>query len=389
MQPNHSRQAADHDLDSIVEGNNAFAFALYQKLKQADRNLFFSPFSVYTTLAMTYAGARGTTETQMAETLHFALPQARLHPAFAALATHVDTLQAQANVQLKHVNSLWPQVGYPLLETFLALTKEFYGVTITPVDYKKQKEAARQTINAWVAKETNNKIPELIFPDLLNELTRLSLVNAVYFKGNWASPFDQQQTSNAPFHVTADTRVEVAMMHQTHEFAYGETDKLQILELPYMGNEIAMLIFLPKRVDGFANLQAEFSLSHVESWARQLYPTKVEVKLPRFKLMADFRLDKTLQALGMPDAFDEQRANFAGMDGQSNWLYIGAALHKAFVEVNEEGTEAAASSAAIMQARGISVTPVFCADHPFVFLIIDKQTSTILFCGQVVDPTAE
>ncbi|MFN8489817.1 MAG: serpin family protein [Caldilineaceae bacterium] len=388
MPANHVTQTAETDLEIIVEGNNTFALELYRRLKQVDCNLFFAPFSICSALAMTYAGARGATETQMAEALHFTLPQVRLHPAFAALSAHLDAMQANGNVQLNIANSLWPDVGYPFLETFLALAREFYGVTITPVDYVEQTEVARQVINAWVEEKTDYKIKELILPNILNPLSRLTLVNAIYFKGNWASQFDPQSTITAPFHVTAATVVEVAMMQQTQKFAYAETSELQVLELPYIGDEIAMLLFLPTTVDGLANLQAVFSLKNVERWMQLLYHTEVEVKLPRFKLTADFRLDKTLQAMGMPDAFDEEKANFAGMDGQENWLYIGAALHKAFIEVNEEGTEAAAASAVIMLARGISKNPVFCADHPFVFVIVDKRAGSILFCGQVVDPTA-
>ncbi len=373
------------NVETVVRGNTAFALDLYQQLRSTEGNLFFSPYSISTALAMTYAGARGNTETQMAQTLHFTLDQSALHPALAALEARLRKVQEKGDILLSVANALWPHVDYPFLEAFLTLTKEFYGVSITPVDYK-DTEAARQQINTWVEEKTQDKIKDLIPPGVLDDLTRLVLVNAIYFKGNWASQFAKDRTQTAPFSVTPSKKVEAPLMTQQHPFKYGETDRLQILELPYVGNDLAMILLLPKEVDGLAELEMTLTAPNLEQWTSRLEETKVCVFLPRFKISQGFSLGDALAAMGMVDAFGGE-ANFSGMDGNEKGLYIGAVLHKAFVEVNEEGTEAAAATAVIVSRALPLPPPTFRADHPFIFLIRENSTGSILFLGRVMDPT--
>ena len=376
------------DVSTLVKDNSAFAFDLYQKLCTSDGNIFFSPYSISTALAMTYAGARGNTEKQMARTLRFSLDQKHLHPAFAEFESKLNKLQKCSEVKLSIANSLWPQQDYKFLDEYLHLIKQYYGISITPVDYKRAHEAARQMINRWVEDNTQDKIKNLIQPGILDALTRLVLVNAIYFKGNWASQFKASQTKNASFFTSPEKSIQTPMMTQKQEFPYAELKSLKILELPYAGNELSMLVLLPKEIDGLEQLESALSVETLKQWKSHLNKREVLVFLPRFKMTSQFRLDKTLVSMGMVDAFCDRKANFEGMDGRPNWLYIAAVIHKAFVEVNEEGTEAAAATAVVMKELALPApSPLFRADHPFLFLICENQTGSILFIGRVSDPS--
>ncbi len=375
------------EIQPVVEGNTAFALDLYQQLRANEGNLFFSPYSISAALAMTYAGARGNTEAQMAQTLHFTVDQAQLHPAFGALEARLNSVQQQGHVKLGVANSLWPQKRYDFLPEFLALTKEYYGAEITSVDYANATEAARLMINEWVEARTEKKITDLLPPGILDTLTRLVLVNAIYFKGNWASQFDQQHTSGAAFWLASGKSVTVPMMNQMRRMRWrARQDGLQILELPYAGDDLSMVVLLPDEIDGLATLEKVLTARNLALWTVDLWETEVDVFLPRFKLTAAFRLDAELQALGMTDAFSA-KADFSGMDGRPDWLYIASVLHKAFVDVNEEGTEAAAATAVVMGVKSLPFE--FRADHPFIFLIHGNVTHSILFLGRVVNPVAE
>jgi serpin B len=371
------------DLETIVNGNTIFAFDLYNKLKKIEGNLFFSPHSISTALAMTYAGARGNTEKQMAQTLHFTLEQAQLHPAFASMEAKLNSVQQKGSVQLRVANSLWPQKGYAFLEAFLTLTKKYYGVLITPVDYRDTK-AARSKINTWVEEKTENKIKELIKPGVLDASAVLVLVNAIYFKGDWASQFQKSLTKNACFWTTPDRSITVPMMTQQDKFKYAANDTLQILELPYDGDDLSMIVLLPKQIDGLTELQNALTVDNLERWNGQLRTTEVQVFLPKFKTSSQFGLGKTLISMGMSDAFSGE-ADFSGMTGNRE-LSIGAVIHKAFVDVNEEGTEAAAATAVVMFKAIVEPPPIFRVDHPFIFLIRDNHTGSVLFIGRVVNP---
>lgn len=380
---------SSRDLALVVEGNTRFALDLYQEFAKVDGNLFFSPYSISTVLAMTCAGARANTEAQMAQVLRFSLRQAQLHPAFAALEARLGAAQKAGSVQLRVANALWPQMGYDLLPDFLALTEAHYGAAIFPVAFG-QAEAARKRINTWVEERTENKIVELIGPGILNVLTRLVLVSAIYFKGDWASQFDESLTEHAPFWITPTDSVSVPIMTQQATFGYGETESLQVLELPYAGGSLSMIVLLPRERDGLAALERDLTGENLAAWSSLLRECEVQVFLPRFKHKSHFELSAVLQDLGMRDAFNEERANLAGMDGRENWLFISDVLHQAFVDVNEEGAEAAAATAVVMEMRGLPPPPpVFRADHPFLFFIRENQTRSILFLGRIVQPRGE
>jgi serine protease inhibitor len=381
------KKAQDIDrssLEAVVNGNTRFALDLYHELRSTEGNLFFSPISISTTLAMTYAGACGNTQIQIAQALHFPADRNQLHSAFALLAARLMKLGQPGHIQLRAANTLWPRVGYEFLKEYLSLAKKNYGVQITSIDFGDE-EAARCTINAWVEEKTDRKIKDLIPVGVLDNLTRMVLVNAIYFKGDWRSQFDPQLTTQTPFFTDPNGQVQVPMMALKHAFRYAESESLQILELPYAGEALSMLVLLPREKDGLGKLEESFALENLDKWMSNLAELEVNVFLPRFELAFPFRLDVTLKSMGMLEAFSSN-ADFSGMDGTRE-LYIGAALHKAFVAVNEQGTEAAAATAVIMQLKAVSFPSiVFRADHPFVFVIRENDTGSILFIGRVVNP---
>ncbi len=374
---------------TLAQDNTAFACELYRRLRPGNDNLFLSPWSISNAFAMAYAGAEGQTAAQMASALNFTLTEQLLHPAFAELDAKLTAAQAGEGVRLDVANSLWPQADYPLLEDYLALLKEYYGVSVTQVDYREAREEARALINAWVEAKTEDKIRNLIQPGVLTALTRLVLVNAIYFKGSWESPFDGKDTQLANFTVAPGRPVKTPMMNQTGDFKYADLDSLEILQLPYQGGQLALTILLPEAIDGLTWLEGQLSADHLTAWQEQLVRQKIKIQVPQFKLTSSFRLDQSLRAMGMEDAFDASAADFAGMDGKPNWLFIGAAVHKAFVEVNETGTEAAAATGLVMGLTSVPQHPIFRANHPFVFLIQEIESGNLLFLGRLVDPTKE
>ena len=375
------------DVESVVLGNSVFAFELYQRLRSPEKNLFFSPYSISTALSMVYAGARGETQMQIGKTLRFALDQEKLHPAFAELQTGLNEMQKSGNFALHIANSLWPQHDYKFLDEYLFLTKKHYGVSIIPVDYIQAGEETRKLINKWVEDKTEDKIKDLILPNSFHDLTRLVLVNAIYFKGNWEHQFDPVKTEITPFYISSEKSVQTSMMNQEEQVYYAESGFLQLLELPYLGNGLSMLVLLPKRIDGLKQLEDSLSIENLELWRRSLTKTIVIISIPRFRIDYKNLLRETLKAMGMIDAFVYPKANFAGMDGKPDWLFLDNVIHQAYVEVNEQGTEAAAATA----VGGIGGAPppplTFRADHPFLFLIQDNGTESILFIGRVTDPT--
>ena len=376
------------DKDLVVEGNHQFAFDLYSQVGKGDGNLFFSPFSISTALAMTYAGAKGNTETQMAQTLHFSLSQERLHPGYSALMHGLQADPAHSGFELSIANALWGQSGYEFHKEFIDITGDHYDAGFKEVDFVKDTEQARGTINRWVEEKTRDKIKELIKPGILTDLTRLVLTNAIYFKGQWMSQFKKERTLPEPFELMNGEKVEVPMMNQTREFNYSENETAQILEMPYEGNKLSMVIFLPKEKRDIKELEGLLETENFNHWVSTLQKQEVIVSLPKFKMISEFLLNETLEALVMTDAFDVASADFSGMTPDPVGLYISAVVHKAFVDVNEEGTEAAAATAVIMNLKAMmpEPKPVFRADHPFIFIIRDKSSDSILFIGRVMDP---
>ena len=387
-----ARAADPAELARVVEGNTQFAVDLYAMLAKADGNLFFSPESVSIALAMTYGGARGRTREEMREVLGFPADDEALHACFQTLLQGLSVGKSgEAGYKLSIANRLWGQEDFPFLEAFVKLTRQHYGAELARVDFRSNAEGVRRTINAWVADETEDKIQELLQPGVIDEITRLVLTNAVYFKGDWADRFDKQATKKAPFFVTPENAVDVPMMYQSREFGYGETEALQVLELPYEGKALSMLVLLPKERDGLAALEQALSVDNLAAWSQALRRQKVKVYLPKFKLEAQFELNKTLMAMGMVEAFTG-RADFSGMVDATKTaerLFISNVIHKAYVDVNEEGTEAAAATAVVMKLTATAMprpVPVFRADHPFIFMIRDTRSGSILFLGRMVNP---
>lgn len=368
---------------AVAAANNEFAMDLYQKLQAAnpDRNIFFSPYSITSALAMTYAGARGNTASQMADTLHFPQPPDKTHAGFAALQAALVTGGNKA-YRLNIVNALWGQKGYQFLPEFLALTGKYYGGGLQSLDFAANPENGRQTINRWVADNTAGKIPDLLAPRTIDAGTVLVLTNAIYFKGDWADPFNRADTREAAFRVGPQTTVKVPLMYRRGNYAYAAVDGLQLLEMPYAGKEIAMLVLLPG--GDIAELAAGLTWDRLREWRRKLVIEDVDVTLPRFKLKGEYRLEdeKYLPALGMTDAFGP--ADFSGIT-TAGGLKIDSIFHQAVIEVNEQGSEAAAATAVVFD-KGAPQTKQFTADHPFLFLLIHKPTDTILFFGHMVNP---
>jgi len=374
------------DVTRVVQGNNRFALELYARLARQPGNVIFSPYSLSTALAMTYAGAAGNTAGQMKRVLHFGLSDAALHAGFGRLARLVTAGQGPG-WQLSVANALWPKRGYRLLPNFLETLRLHYGAGLRPLDFSADPEGSRRTINAWVGRQTRGKITDLLPPRSIKPNTRLVLTNAVYFKGAWKLRFDARLTGPQTFWLAPGRGVKVPMMrHRTARFLYGEFKDLQVLSLPYAGGRMSMVVLLPRRVDGLAGLERSLTSPALIGWLSSLRRRKVRVWLPRFKLTSRFSLKKTLSAMGMPDAFDRVRADFSGMTGGRD-LMIDKVLHQAKIQVNEQGTEAAGATAVIMVPRGmVRRPPAFRADRPFVFLIRDERTGGILFMGRVVDP---
>jgi serpin B len=383
----------DNDLKVVSQGINKFSFDLYKKLKDKDKdkekgenkeeNLFYSPASISIALAMTYAGARGNTEKQMANVLNFTLSQDRLHPAYSKL---IENLKSNKDYELSIANALWLQKDYKYLQDFLNTMEKYYKGGFNEVDYKTNPEGARIKINDWVSKETKEKIKDILNPGDITGLTRLVLTNAIYFKGKWQTEFDKMATRDEDFYLINRQKTKVKMMYQKNTFNYYENDDLQLLEMPYKGNTISMVIILPK-VGKFKTVENMMDEKKLQEWLKNAIKTKVKVYIPRFKFTQRFDLSKNLSDMGMKDAFSPAAADFSGINGEKNDLYITSVIHKAFVEVNEEGTEAAAATAIVMDTKALLIEElVFKADHPFIFLIRDKETGSILFMGRVMDP---
>lgn len=372
--------------DAAVAASNAFACDLYRELTRAGGNLFFSPYSLFSALAMVYGGAGGETAAQLARALHVAGDSEDFHRSMAALAEALNAPDKAYDLSV--ASALWGQSGYAFLPDFLELTDRYYGARLHEVDYtsEESREETRETINRWVEQETRGRIRDLIQPEDLSALTRLVLTNAIYFKGAWELAFDPEATRPMPFHLMTGETAEVPMMHQVSRFLYAENAMAQLLELPYAGGDLSMVVLLP-REGALDELESKLDPETVGSWLAAASRQEVEVFIPRFTLEQRVVLNDVLQGLGVVDAFDQQRADFSGMSEDRD-LHISRVIHQTFVEVNEEGTEAAGATGVGMRTTSLPLNPppVFRADRPFVFMIRDGETGTILFLGRVTDP---
>lgn len=392
-------------LASIAAGDRAFAASLYKATRAENPgNLFLSPASVRVALAMTLAGAKGDTEREMRATLALGASP-RVHDAFATILQDWNgraqvvvrpSMQEwerqraeRARIELHVVNRIWGQRGRPFRAAFLGTLSTSYGAPLEELDFIKATDASTDRINTWVAEQTEQKITNLIPRGLLNAGTRLVLTNAVYFKASWSSPFLGDLTKGGEFLAAGTKPVSARFMNATEHFPYAEVGAAQVLELPYGDGSMSMVVVLPNAKDGLAALESSLSATTLAGWAKALTGTRVRVALPKFKMSSSVGLAHVLGALGMKSAFTHGPADFSEIDGTRD-LFISAVLHKAYVDVNEQGTEAAAATAVAMGAGGPPPAPPkeFKADHPFFFFIRDKKFDSVLFAGSVVDPTS-
>ena len=382
--PGKDTGAAPEGLNA-VDANNQFAFDLYSQFKESkNENIFFSPYSIHVALTMTYEGARGQTEKEMQSVLHILNDADVRRAEFAQL---YNDLNRKNKYDLSIANALWTQKDYPFLAEYLTTVEKYYGGKATNVDFVRETEKSRQTINTWVEEQTHNKIKNLIPQGILDIYTRLVITNAIYFKGTWVMQFNKEDTTNEDFTTSSGKIVEVPMMRLTGddaEFNYAETDEMQLLEIPYTGEDVSMLIILPK--ENLDHVEESISCEKLSEWLTMLEKQRVDIYIPKFTFETKYFLADILKKMGMPLAFDSFRADFSGMNGTKK-LFIHYVIHQAFVDVNEEGTEAAAATAVVLRDESVRLIPIFRADHPFIFIILQKDTGTILFLGRVSDPS--
>ena len=380
-------RADEPKVAEVVKGNNHFALDLYSRLKDQPGNLFFSPYSISTALAMTYAGARGETAEQMARTLRFAVPSDELHPAFSVIGKALDPDRSERGYRLSVANRLWGQEGYHFSPGFLSLTRESYAAELAPLDFERQAERSRAAINAWIAQRTQGKIDDLIRPGDLDSTTRLVLTNAVYFKGEWTSRFDRGATKEAPFRTSQGRIVRVPMMHQRSILAFRAGDGFKVVALTYVKGDLTMYVLLPDDAEGLARLESRLTEANLTKWLGGLDEAEVDLSFPRFTMSSRLKLTDVLKGMGMSKAFTPGQSDFSGI-GTEDDLSLSEAIQEALVEVNEEGTEAIAAFAGGLDLPGPPEPPLveFRADRPFLFLIRDKATGSILFLGRVTNP---
>jgi serpin B len=364
--------------ENLVQGNADFAVQLYCELGAKEGNLFFSPYSVSSALGMTYAGARGNTEKEMAGVLHFNLGQTELHPAFKSLNKELAATAQKSGQKLNIANAL-VLTGGDVSGKFKAILKNNYQAEIFP--------GGLTAINGWVKLKTEGKIEKIL--EELDVNSVCVLLNAIYFKGTWASQFQKSRTQDAPFRLSASEKVSVPMMRQKSKFKILNGDDFQAVSIPYKGQQLSMVILLPRAVDGLAKLEKQLSIQNLKKWLAELDRNQAEeinLYLPKFKLETSYDLVSPFMKMGMKDAFALEKADFSGMGWRKGALYISQIKHKAVVEVNEEGTEAAAATAVEMSTKSVPFDPEFRADHPFFFIIRDSRSDTILFMGRMANP---
>ncbi len=373
-------------IQEVVRANNQFAFDLYSKLSKSKQgNIFYSPYSLSAALAMTYEGARGQTAKEIKSVFHF--------PKSNILRSNFATIQNGINKEnkfykLKTGNALWAQYNYRFLKNYTDRVKKYYGGKVVNLDFKQETEKSRQTINSFIEKQTNNKIKNLIPAGVLSSMTKLVITNAIYFKGSWKWEFDKSKTSEQDFKITPTKVVKTPMMYMKPDkvrFDYAKIKGLQILELPYKGEKISMLILLP--TNNLNSIESSLTVRKLNEYKAQMKETKLDsISLPNFSFNSKYFMKGILSAMGMPTAFGN--ADFSGMDGTKN-LQISQVIHQAFIKVNEKGTEAAAATAVTMKKSMVMSRNIFRADHPFIFIIQEKGTGNILFMGRVIDPTKQ
>jgi serpin B len=383
MQPNVSPA----DFATVVDGNTEFATDVYREIRTKPGNLFMSPHSISTALAMTYAGANTNTAAQMEHTLHFTLPGDQTHAALNKLDLELASRAANAMsgtipFRLKTANAIFGQQDKTFMQAFLDTLARNYGAGLRVLDFASDPDGARLTINGWVEDQTNDKIKDLLPPNSVTSDTRLVLTNAIYFSAAWDEPFKSEETADRPFRLADGTTISVPTLHQTHERGYGVGEGYKVAELPYDGGQLSMVVVVP---DDLATFEASLDGQRVKDIITSIHTYSLELSLPKFKFDAPLGLKEVLTNLGMTDAFDAGAADFSGIDGTRN-LVISDVLHKGFVAIDEKGTEAAAATAVLVTDTSAPEPATLAVDKPFVFFIRDRPTGAILFVGRVVDP---
>jgi serpin B len=373
----------------FVDRQNRFGMELFQKLaaESRDNNLCISPSSIQLALAMTYAGARGETARQMANVLQLGPPSGLLHSEFGNLRARLNASDKRSGLQLRTANRIWGQRGYRFAPSFLELTNKHYGAELGQVDFLRQPDAARQTINQWTAEQTHDKITALLSPGAIGSDTRLVLTNALYFLGEWVYPFDKRIVADAPFQIAAGRQVQATFMTQFQRLRYANQNGIQTLELPYRGSILSLLVLLPEEADGLKALEASLTASAIAEIAAKLRPRPVQVYLPQFRSKAQVELASTLSAMGMSLPFTSG-ADFSGIATTED-LFLSAVIHETWIDVNTKGTEAAAATAVVADAAPAppQQDPVeFRADRPFFYLVRDRRDGNVLFLGRMADP---
>ncbi|XP_062426032.1 serpin B6-like [Rhea pennata] len=379
-------------MDSLSAANTTFALDLLRKLceNNSTQNLFFSPFSISSALSMILLGSKGNTEAQIAKVLSLSKAE-DVHNGYQLLLSEINN--PDTKYVLRTANRLYGEKTFEFLSSFTESSQKFYHAGLEQTDFVHSSEDSRKQINDWVEKKTEGKIQNLLAQGIINSMTRLVLVNAIYFKGNWESQFNKEKTVEMPFKINKNESKPVQMMFKKDKFnmTYNGDFQTKILELPYVDNELSMIILLPDAIQdgstGLESLERELTYEKLMEWINpeMMDYTEVKVSLPRFKLEENYDLKPILSSMGMPDAFDLMKADFSGISS-GNELVLSEVVHKSFIEVNEEGTEAAAATAGVMMLRCAMIVPEFTADHPFFFFIRHNKTSSILFCGRFCSP---
>lgn len=379
-------------MEQLTSANTLFALELFRTLNESSPtgNIFFSPFSISSALAMVFLGAKGSTAAQLSKTFHFDSVE-DVHSRFQSLNAEVS--RRGASHTLKVANRLYGEKTYNFLPDFLASTRKLYGADLAPVDFQHASKDARKEINQWVKGQTEGKIPDLLAEGAVDKDTKLVLVNAIYFKGMWEKKFMKKDTTDAPFRLNKKDTKTVKMMYQKKKFPCGYISdlKCKVLEMPYEGGELSMVILLPDDIEdestGLKKIEQQLTLEKLHEWTKHeaLRHIDVRVKLPRFKMEESYTLNSNLDHLGVQDLFNCDKADLSGMSGSRD-LFMSSIAHKSFVEMNEEGTEAAAATAAFLLGCSMIPPEEFTADHPFLFFIRHNPTASVLFLGRVCSP---
>lgn len=379
--------AAEEPARGAARAGAALGVDLYHIFAAQGGNVFFSPYSISEALALLSTGAEGRTRQEMLRTLHWELPPGRMAAAFGAQDLRLDQ-DALAGATLSVANGLWYQRGHEPRAAFLETARVAFRADVRVADFSADLPVSQRMINYWAAKKTAGRISDLIPPGTLTPRTELVLVNAIYFKGRWERPFDARRTAPAPFFTTTGQEAATPTMTETARFRTASADGCDLLELPYAGGDLSMVILLPGKRDGLGALEQGLSAAALSQWLDSLdrsAPEELEVALPRFKLTFAAELAQALEQLGMVTAFKGREADFSPINGKRD-LFVSAVLHKAYVDVNEVGTEAAAATGVGMKSLAVQRPLKFTVDHPFLFLIRDTATGSLLFLGRVADP---